>query len=433
MTSELRYFPTSWLPEIPPEDKEKERVFRNEMDKLLLRLCTEYPIHRAVQLGDYSVYTGAAGVAYTYWFLSTACSCFEDVEKNILIGNAHDYIEAALMMVNQSNDDMPRRRKSSSTFMTGAAGVYTVAAVINATLNTIHSSEPYVNQVLALAPTLKNTKGQPSELLYGYCGYLSCLLFLKRHGALEIVSGNIVYELVTDIVRAVLQNGKELSGVYKVKDRSGEVKNVYFPLMWEWHGKKYLGSAHGVSGILTVLLSLREHVVALGYDLSLKDTLGSLLQTQYLSGNFPSSIGSQSDKLVHWCHGSTGFIPLLDLASKIYKNDKSVYEQATERAVADISSRGLLKKGFGICHGISGSAFALMRKGNISNAIKFALFCCEPACIDSDTLVQQLLETPDRPFSLMEGYCGLLCLLGTLVSDQCALQQHLGYGCPWLL
>jgi hypothetical protein len=29
------------------------------------------------------------------------------------------------------------------------------------------------------------------------------------------------------------------------------------PLMYEWHGKKYLGAAHGIAGILFVLIQVK--------------------------------------------------------------------------------------------------------------------------------------------------------------------------------
>ena len=31
------------------------------------------------------------------------------------------------------------------------------------------------------------------------------------------------------------------------------------PLMYEWHDKKYLGAAHGLAGIMYVLMQVRHH------------------------------------------------------------------------------------------------------------------------------------------------------------------------------
>jgi hypothetical protein len=34
-----------------------------------------------------------------------------------------------------------------------------------------------------------------------------------------------------------------------------------FPLMFEWHEKKYLGAAHGMAGILYMLLQVSSNLV----------------------------------------------------------------------------------------------------------------------------------------------------------------------------
>ena len=42
-----------------------------------------------------------------------------------------------------------------------------------------------------------------------------------------------------------------------------------------------------------------------------------LMSLSYSSGNLPSSIGSKSDRLVHWCHGAPGAIFLFTKAYKV--------------------------------------------------------------------------------------------------------------------
>ena len=48
-------------------------------------------------------------------------------------------------------------------------------------------------------------------------------------------------------------------------------------------------------------------------------TVKWLAQLQLPSGNWPSSLGSSlsSDRLVQWCHGAPGVVPLLLLAHKV--------------------------------------------------------------------------------------------------------------------
>lgn len=75
------------------------------------------------------------------------------------------------------------------------------------------------------------------------------------------------------------------------------------PLMYEWHGKKYWGAAHGLAGIMHVLMDMELKPDELE---DVKGTLHYMIKNRYPSGNYPSSEGSESDRLVHWCHGTPG-------------------------------------------------------------------------------------------------------------------------------
>lgn len=48
-----------------------------------------------------------------------------------------------------------------------------------------------------------------------------------------------------------------------------------------------------------------------------KSTVDFLLSIRYPSGNFPSSLGSNSDRLVHWCHGAPGTVQMLCAAYEV--------------------------------------------------------------------------------------------------------------------
>jgi Lanthionine synthetase C-like protein. len=74
------------------------------------------------------------------------------------------------------------------------------------------------------------------------------------------------------------------------------------------------GAAHGLSGILQMLLSfpayLQSDPVA---EQDVKSSVDYLLSLQSPSGNFPCAmdeLGSrarpEADELVHWCHGAAG-------------------------------------------------------------------------------------------------------------------------------
>ena len=81
--------------------------------------------------------------------------------------------------------------------------------------------------------------------------------------------------------------------------------------MYEWHEKKYYGAAHGVIGILFVLLQAGEKYFTEDIlENYIKASIDYLVSKQYQSGNMPSSHGSPNDRLIHWCHGAPGAIHL---------------------------------------------------------------------------------------------------------------------------
>lgn len=77
-------------------------------------------------------------------------------------------------------------------------------------------------------------------------------------------------------------------------------------------------------------------------------------------GNFPSAtdeIGYQSE-LVHWCHGAGGIVYLMAKAYLVYNEEK--YLISCIRMSDLIWSKGLLKKGPGLCHGIAGNGYVFL-------------------------------------------------------------------------
>lgn len=79
------------------------------------------------------------------------------------------------------------------------------------------------------------------------------------------------------------------------------------PLMYQWHGKHYLGAAHGLSGIMYILLQAAQYLSKYELHELIRPTVDYLSKQRYESGNYMSSLGSHTDKLVQWCHGAPGF------------------------------------------------------------------------------------------------------------------------------
>ena len=87
------------------------------------------------------------------------------------------------------------------------------------------------------------------------------------------------------------------------------------PLMYEWHGKKYWGAAHGLAGIMYILMDMELKPDEIE---DVKGTLRYMIKNRFPSGNYPSSEGSETDRLVHWCHGAPGIALTLTKAAEVH-------------------------------------------------------------------------------------------------------------------
>lgn len=92
--------------------------------------------------------------------------------------------------------------------------------------------------------------------------------------------------------------------------------------MYTWHGKHYLGAAHGLAGILTLLLQVPLPALRPRLSSLVQPAVDYLLGLQLPSGNLPSSLeSSHGDRLVHWCHGAPGFVHLMAHAYRVRKRE----------------------------------------------------------------------------------------------------------------
>lgn len=97
------------------------------------------------------------------------------------------------------------------------------------------------------------------EVLYGRAGLLYSLLFLRSELVLASEAGSkeredpvvkVIEPLCSDeniraLVNDLVTRGQFGAEVYK-EALKGEERDRAPPLMWRWHGKRYLGAAHGV-------------------------------------------------------------------------------------------------------------------------------------------------------------------------------------------
>ena len=166
-----------------------------------------------------------------------------------------------------------------------------------------------------------------------------------------------------------------------------------------------------------------------------RPTVDFLIGIRYSSGNFPSSLGSNNDRLVHWCHGAPGSVQMLcaayqviigqdshlgfllnwnnkfSICFKVFRDQK--YLTAAELCGDVVWERGLLRKGYGICHGVAGNAYTFLILYQTTRDIKHLYRACKFA--EWCTTYNQYQErVPDRPYSLFEGLAGTIYFLNDI-------------------
>ncbi|KAH9914166.1 uncharacterized protein BXZ73DRAFT_92830 [Epithele typhae] len=245
------------------------------------------------------------------------------------------------------------------------------------------------------------------EVLYGRAGLLYALLFLRneldvtlrdlaRQGKVKdkvvrTVEGLCSDECLKAVVEDILRRGKFGAELYREQLEESEREKAPRH-MWRWHNSRYLGAAHGVAGILHMLVHAPSAIVLPHWD-DILHTVEWLLAVQDPLGNWPTEAGQhmahisggaavqpdtkrlgvneeRDDTPVQWCHGAPGFVMLFSAILRRAAASPSTFvlpeelhtsiRAATTRAGELIYTHGLLRKGVGLCHGVAGSVFALL-------------------------------------------------------------------------
>ena len=336
---------------------------------------------------DKDIYVGSGGIAMLYFHLANTYAQ-SDIARKM-------YLEKSLALVQHSLKGIKLKKIA---FVHGPAGLYSIGAVVQKKLKREAESKAYVHQLVALFENLVKTKQHPSEILYGHAGYLHSLLFVNR-----FIPYAVNETVIRNVVSLILETGK-----------TGKVTIMDSPLAYSWHSKHYIGGAHGMAGIATQLLQ-----IDLDSHFELRQLLVLLIQyilsVQKTSGNFPSSLeSSHRDLLVQFCHGAPGVLPMLCLAGPAAQ--KLAIErllESTEAAAEVVWARGLLTKGHGLCHGVSGNAYAflsLFRHTQDPKHIRQAVAFAEWIMQREDTA-----GNADSPFSLFEGLAGQIYFLADML------------------
>lgn len=158
------------------------------------------------------------------------------------------------------------------------------------------------------------------------------------------------------------------------------------------------------------------------------------------SGNFPSSEKKNpSDKLVQFCHGSPGAVACLIAASELFKGEQlgDACLESAKKAGLNIWHNGILKKGFGLCHGISGNGYALLSLYKATSEQVWQYRALQFGAIKNSKDYMAIISTyefedryiagiSDYPYSLMLGAAGDLCYYMDLIIPKFSRQVSEG-------
>lgn len=277
------------------------------------------------------------------------------------------------------------------------------------------------------------------EVFYGRAGLLYALLFLRSNITTETYSdaplaGEMKSLISFDTLRKIVDDIIDRGTIGAEATRPPAVApSSWSPLMWSWHHKLYLGAAHGVAGILQIIVSCPLDAIAAHVPIILQ-TVEWLLRVQCEDGNWSPKASQgplvEKQELLQWCHGAPGFVILFSTILKragelsVPQGLQSKLKSAIDRASDLVYKEGFLKKGVGLCHGVSGSIFSLLAASDVLDGY------------DNDLLPERFyqavhlavlgshwhgmtrkgeLRQPDSPYSLYEGLSGLCSAYAALL------------------
>lgn len=346
------------------------------------------------------LYTGNLGIIYAAFHVLKNGHC-KKYEYEI-----RAYI-AECLKVNQKYF-ISSCNQENEVALLGKGGLY-IASCINSKISgdqqgVFKYAQLYGNNAKICQPIDFLNKGS-DEIFVGRAGYLCGLLYLKKHLNIEPVAKETIFKILDSII----QSGKN----YSLKNSSP------CPLMFTYHGTEYLGSGHGVAGILQIVLNFPEYLAQNSEAEKLvHDSIDYIISIQKPNGNFPITMNGvlygESKDLVHWCHGAGGIVFLLSKAYLVWR-DITILTACIK--IGDlIWNFGLLKKGPGICHGIAGNGIAQLILFRLTKDEKYLYRARKFAEFIETTVFKREANTPDSPYSLYEGIAGTVCFITNLLN-----------------
>ena len=329
------------------------------------------------------MYTGTAGSAFFLWRIALS-DFYPEKEKKEALEVSCEVIEAC---TNGLTDN-----SYSVAFYTGPSGLQALRAVIYYSLG---KEEEVLLSIKALfkASEAFNESGFEFEILYGVAGYLQSLLFALKHLPKRFFDQKQLMTIVHQCFDLLCDN---------------RMNSINFA----FHHTRYFGAAHGMAGILLVMMHFPALVALPRYEAKIQNSLDLLMCQEKPPGAFICSMGNP-EHVYQWCHGNPGIVATLLQAHKIYGQQK--YLDTAKRATNEIWKMGLILKGFDLCHGILGNAYSFLQMYQHTQERKYLEMAYSFCCAQTDSRILTAISTsndttqPEEPLGLMEGLAGHGC------------------------
>jgi hypothetical protein len=282
----------------------------------LTRLVNEHPPASIPPTGG--LYKGPVSVAYTFLILQ---QMYNDLEiEGQLLGT---WSAAYLKQAQDTIGDYPGPKPGKCGITDDILALLAIGAATSKDVDMVNNLCDYSAEVLDV--------DTDNEFLYGRAGYLYLLRLVKASFIDDPKTLQLITDTQDDVVDAILDT----------------------PRPWKWHGKVYVGAIHGAIGIITqiVMTDPKKYASKVEADLAV------LLTYQYETGNWPSSIPPEKDRLVQVCHGAPGVVNSLVSIKKYFPNLEEKLNRAIAKGRECVKERGLLTKEPSLCHGMSSCVF----------------------------------------------------------------------------
>ena len=251
---------------------------------------------------DGGLYVGLSGISYSLFYTSQCLLLSPEIRQSCLT-LAGKLLEASLEYCAKTSEE---RRKTGVAFFLGHLGVYAYAAVYFHTIGQASESKKYLDKFISLHEMCEPVdflKCGGDEMLVGRAGYLCGVKFLRQNLNSEVVPRAVIQKVISSI----LTSGRILASRTRAP----------IPLMYEYYGTKYVGAAHGFSGILQMMLSFPECLDEAALS-DIKSTSDSIISLQTDFSNYPAVLDEAGGDLYHWCHGSPGVIYFLIKLQQVF-------------------------------------------------------------------------------------------------------------------